>query len=138
MNYRATVINCLTAGYPDGANIPVHFDTDREVIDAALAIIGTRRPEEARIMRIRNTLCLEEMEVSESCLGDPEPADGVCDAGGGARIDVRRDGEPAAVVRRLWLPSILLLVVEIDFVSPGVTRNRLPERGKGDAAHFPK
>ncbi len=71
MNYQATRINCLTAGYPDGANIPVHFDTDREVIDAALAIAGTRRPEEARVMRIRNTLCLEEVLVSEACLGEP-------------------------------------------------------------------
>jgi hypothetical protein len=71
MNYQATRINCLTAGYPDGANIPVHFDTDREVIDAALAIAGTRRPEEARVMHIRNTLSLEEVEVSEACLGEP-------------------------------------------------------------------
>jgi hypothetical protein len=68
MNYRATVINCLTAGYPEGACLPVHFDTDREVIDAALAIIGTRQPDEARVLRIRNTLCLEEVEVSEPCL----------------------------------------------------------------------
>jgi hypothetical protein len=68
MNYRATIINCLTAGYPEGADLPVHFDTDREVIDAALAIIGTRRPEEARVMRIRNTLALEEVNVSEPCL----------------------------------------------------------------------
>jgi hypothetical protein len=71
MNYRTTVINCLTAGYPDGANLPVHFDTDREVIEAALKIIGTRRPEEARVMRVRNTLCLEEVEVSEPCLAGP-------------------------------------------------------------------
>jgi hypothetical protein len=42
MNYRATVINCLTAGYPEGANVPVYFDSDREVVDAALAIAGTR------------------------------------------------------------------------------------------------
>jgi hypothetical protein len=68
MNYRATVINCLTAGYPEGANLPVHFETDREVVDAALAIIGSRRPEEARVLRIRNTLHLEEVEVSEPCL----------------------------------------------------------------------
>ncbi|HXG11252.1 MAG TPA: lactate racemase domain-containing protein [Gemmataceae bacterium] len=68
MDYRATVINCLTAGYPEGANLPVQFDTDREVIDAALAIIGTRPPEEARVLRIRNTLCLEEVEMSEPCL----------------------------------------------------------------------
>src|SRR5207302_1394183 len=42
MDYRATVINCMTAGYPEGANLPVHFDTDREAVDAALSIIGTR------------------------------------------------------------------------------------------------
>jgi hypothetical protein len=72
MNYRATVINCLTAGYAEGALLPVQFETDREALDAGLAIAGTRRPEEARVMRIRNTLCLEEIEVSEPCLGEPE------------------------------------------------------------------
>jgi hypothetical protein len=69
MDYRATVINCLTAGYPDSANLPVHFDTDREVLDAALAIIGHRPAESARVMHIRNTLCLEDVEVSEPLLG---------------------------------------------------------------------
>ena len=73
MNYRATVINCLTAGYPDGAFIPVHFDTDREVLDAALAILGSRSPEQARILRIRDTLHLEEIEVSEPVLQEPNP-----------------------------------------------------------------
>jgi hypothetical protein len=68
MDYRATVINCLTAGYPEGAYVPVHFETDREVLDAALAIIGTRKPEEARILHIRNTLQLEDVEVSEPVL----------------------------------------------------------------------
>jgi hypothetical protein len=71
MNYKATVINCLTAGYPEGAFTPVHFETDREVLDAALAIIGTRPSEEARIIRIRNSLLLEEVECSEPCLDDP-------------------------------------------------------------------
>jgi hypothetical protein len=69
MNYKATVINCLTAGYPEGANLPVHFETDREVLDAALAIIGNRPASDARVMRIRNTLHVEEVEVSEACLG---------------------------------------------------------------------
>jgi hypothetical protein len=73
MDYRSTVINCLTAGYPEGANLPVHFGSDREVIDAALAIIGTRRPEEARVMRIRNTLELERVELSEPCLDNGSP-----------------------------------------------------------------
>jgi hypothetical protein len=74
MNYQATIINCLTAGYPEGANLPVYFETDREVIDAALAIIGMRQPEEARIQRIRNTLLLDEVEVSEPCLEEPNKA----------------------------------------------------------------
>jgi hypothetical protein len=71
MNYQATVINCLTAGYPEGAFLPVHFASDREVIDAALKIIGTRRPEEGRVLHVRNTLALEELEVSEACLAEP-------------------------------------------------------------------
>jgi hypothetical protein len=74
MNYKATVINCLTAGYPEGAYLPVHFETDREVLDAALAIIGTRLPEEARILRIRNTLLLEQLECSEPCLSADDRA----------------------------------------------------------------
>lgn len=72
MNYEATRINCLTAGYPEGAFLPVHFDTDREVLDAALAIIGTRMPEQARVLRIHNTMDLEELDVSEPCLQDAE------------------------------------------------------------------
>jgi hypothetical protein len=73
MNYKATVINCLTAGYPDGANIPVHFDSDREVLEAVLKILGTRRPEDARVVHIRNTLQVEEVEVSEPCLRTLKP-----------------------------------------------------------------
>jgi hypothetical protein len=73
MNYQATVINCLTAGYPEGAFIPVYFDNDREVLDAALAIIGTRAPEDARLLRIQDTLHLDELEVSEAVLNDPKP-----------------------------------------------------------------
>jgi hypothetical protein len=74
MDYRATVVNCLTAGYPEGAFVPVHFDTDREVLDAALAIIGNRPPQEARVLRIRNTLLLEDVEVSEACLDGADRA----------------------------------------------------------------
>jgi hypothetical protein len=70
MDYRATVINCVTAGYPDGANLPVHLDSDKEVLDAALGILGTRLPEKARIIRIRNTMLLETVEVSEACLAE--------------------------------------------------------------------
>jgi hypothetical protein len=68
MNYQATVLNCMTAGYPGGANLPVHFESDREVIDAALSLLCRRAPQDARILHIRNTLALENVEVSEPCL----------------------------------------------------------------------
>jgi hypothetical protein len=74
MNYRATVINCLTAGYPEGATLPVYFDTDREVLDAALAVIGTRESQDARVMRIRNTMHLQDIEISEPCFQEPSRA----------------------------------------------------------------
>ncbi len=73
MDYHATRINCVTSGYPEGANISVHFDSDREVLDAALSIIGSRNPEQARVMHIKNTLMLAEVEVSESCMKDLKP-----------------------------------------------------------------
>jgi hypothetical protein len=74
MNYKATVLNCLTAAYPHGANLPVHLGNDREVVEAALKIIGTREPDEARVIHIRNTLKLEEVEISEACLAGPRRA----------------------------------------------------------------
>jgi hypothetical protein len=74
LDYKATVINCLTAGYPEGADLPVHFDTDREILEAAVKIIGMREPHDARILHIRNTLHLEEMEISEPCLKERERA----------------------------------------------------------------
>jgi len=71
MNYQDTVLNCLTSGYPSGAKLPVYFDSDRQVIDAALAILGTRAPQDARILHIRNTLAVEDVEASEPCLEQP-------------------------------------------------------------------
>jgi len=73
MSYRDTVINCVTAGYPNGASLPVHYDEDRQVIQAVLNILGLREPQDARIMRIRNTLQLEYVEVSEPCLRELKP-----------------------------------------------------------------
>jgi len=65
---RATYINCLTGLSPESARIPITFDTDREAVEAALGTIGMVKPEEARIIRIQNTLLLEELDVSEAFL----------------------------------------------------------------------
>jgi hypothetical protein len=72
MDYQATVINCLTGAHPEAAVTPIHYETDREVIDAALMTIGLQPPETSRIVRIADTLRIGELEVSEACRADLE------------------------------------------------------------------
>ncbi len=64
MDVAATRLNALTAGDLPAAMLPIDFETDREILAAALPLIGLRPPEEARILRIRNTLELVEVECS--------------------------------------------------------------------------
>ncbi len=66
IDYNATYVNCITGQRPEGAKIPMTFKTDREAIDAALSTSGLIKPENAKIMWIKNTLELEEVIVSES------------------------------------------------------------------------
>jgi hypothetical protein len=72
IDMKPTLINCITACAPNGAKVPATYDTDREAIETALACIGLTPPEEARVIRIKNTLMLAEIEVSEALL--PEVA----------------------------------------------------------------
>jgi hypothetical protein len=62
----ALYTNALTASAPEDARIPLTLASDREMIDAALGTIGPVPPERARVVRIRNTLALGEIEASEA------------------------------------------------------------------------
>jgi hypothetical protein len=68
IDYKAMYINAITSGVPDGAKVPMAFDTDREAIEVALGMIGLTPPEQARIVRVKNSLHLVEMDVSEVLL----------------------------------------------------------------------
>ena len=68
MDMESTKVNCITAGHATAAMIPVYYDTDHEVVDVALRTLGLTEPQDARVVQITNTLLLEEMLVSESCL----------------------------------------------------------------------
>jgi hypothetical protein len=68
IDMKPTLINCITACAPNGAKIPATYETDREAIETALSCIGLTPPEKARVIRIRNTLMLGEIEVSEAFL----------------------------------------------------------------------
>jgi hypothetical protein len=68
MDAAATRLNALTAGDLVAAMLPLDYETDSEIIAAALPMIGLRSPAEARILWIRNTLQLAEVECSAAFL----------------------------------------------------------------------
>jgi len=70
IDWKKTAINTLTACAPNGAKLPLTFDSDREAVESALGCIGLTEPEQARVIRIKNTLMIAEIECSEAFLPD--------------------------------------------------------------------
>jgi hypothetical protein len=68
IDWRKTAINVLTASAPSAAMLPLVFESDREAVENALACIGLVEPGQSRVIRIRNTLMLGEIECSEAFL----------------------------------------------------------------------
>jgi hypothetical protein len=68
MDPGATRLNALALTIPGLAAIPMHFETDREILDAALSMAPLQPSEKARIVWIRNTSSLAEFECSEPFL----------------------------------------------------------------------
>ncbi len=66
IDYRATYINCLAAMTPEKARLPMVGETDKEAIEWAFLTAGILDTEKARVVRIKNTLCLDEIYVSQS------------------------------------------------------------------------
>ncbi|MCI1958471.1 MAG: DUF362 domain-containing protein [Clostridia bacterium] len=70
IDYEAMYSNLVTTTFLERGKVPVHFDTEKEVIDVALRTIGNVKPEDARVMIIENTLNIGTMLVSESIYKD--------------------------------------------------------------------
>jgi hypothetical protein len=85
IEWEPTYVNALTACSPGGPKLPAVLDTTQEAIAVALSCLGIERTEDARIVRIQNTLRLTEVEVSDAfatelagrddltALGEPTP-----------------------------------------------------------------
>jgi len=74
VDYDATYVNCLTAGHIETGKIPPALPNDRDAIATALRTCGPIDPEKAKVVRIKNTLELERLWVSES-LAEMVPSD---------------------------------------------------------------
>jgi hypothetical protein len=66
MDKPVTYVNAMTSLTPQGAKIPIHFDTDRECIAQALASLAIPDTRQAKVVRIADTLSLANLEVSEA------------------------------------------------------------------------
>jgi hypothetical protein len=67
---QATYINSITGISLEKAAVPMHVESDREAIDIALGSVGLVASDKAKIVRIKNTLELEIVEVSEAYAKD--------------------------------------------------------------------
>ncbi|HEY2882254.1 MAG TPA: lactate racemase domain-containing protein [Pirellulales bacterium] len=65
---HATWTNILTSGNIGAFKYPLHYQTDREILDAALPTIGLTEPPQAKLLWIKNTLHLAEVECSAAYL----------------------------------------------------------------------
>ncbi|HXA63373.1 MAG TPA: lactate racemase domain-containing protein [Streptosporangiaceae bacterium] len=76
VDLTATYANALTAGLQgvQRAQIPITLATDRDAVAAAILTAGTVDPSQARVVRIRDTLRLEELMVTRSLLDECEHA----------------------------------------------------------------
>ncbi len=70
IDMEITRINSLTGGHPAAAMLPVAYETDREVLDAALPTTGLVEPENSKVVHISNTLHVGEVLVSEAYLAE--------------------------------------------------------------------
>jgi hypothetical protein len=71
IDYKATYTNVLTTRLWSAGRLPVIMETDREAIEVA---VGEALPSEVRFVRIKNTLHLEELEISEALLPEAKKA----------------------------------------------------------------
>ncbi len=79
IDYEPMYLNALTSTYIERAAVPMTMPTEREAIAAALKTSGVEGYAAARVMRIKNTLQIEELWLTENML--PEATtDGRCTA----------------------------------------------------------
>jgi hypothetical protein len=92
MDSAATRLNALTAGDAPAAMLPLDYETDAEILEAALPMIGLRPPEEGRILWIRNTRQLAEVECSSVFLEEAGDRPDLEVASGLRPLPLGRDG----------------------------------------------
>ena len=66
MDCHKTWINVITGISPEKGAIPIHFDTDREVLKACFDTIGDISPAKALVVHFKDTISLNRISVSQA------------------------------------------------------------------------
>jgi hypothetical protein len=74
LDVPSTYANIITSCNLDGAAIPMIMNTDHDAIALAVKTVVRMKPQDCRIVRIRNTLQLAEIQVSEPLLAQVRAA----------------------------------------------------------------
>ena len=72
-----TYPNLLTAGFPEPGKMPMLMDNQKLTIQAAIKTAALTDPSQVRMVRIKDTLHLGEIEISEAMLPEAEALDNV-------------------------------------------------------------
>ena len=75
VDVTTTRVNALTSGHYTGSMCPLDYATDREMLDVMLREIGLAEPPDAKLLWIRNTLFLSEVECSVAYLDEAHGRD---------------------------------------------------------------
>jgi len=66
IDYDVTFVNSLTGTWPEVGRIPPFLPNDRDAISIGIRTCGPIEPQKAKVVRIKNTLELDRMWISES------------------------------------------------------------------------
>jgi hypothetical protein len=94
IDLRKAYVNAMTSGLggPQRGQIPMALPTDRDAVAAALLTCGRADVENARVVRVRSTLDLELLLVSESLRDQVEADDRLSVTGGPVPLTFGDDG----------------------------------------------
>jgi len=75
VNTDFTRVNALTSGHYTGAMVPLDYGSDSEMLEVMLREIGLTEPPDAKLLWIRNTLALSQVECSAAYLEEARGRD---------------------------------------------------------------
>ena len=70
IDFKATYENALTSTFTERAKVPIIAETDQLAIDFACRALGTSSENNLRLIRIQNTLRLDQLDVSPAVLDE--------------------------------------------------------------------